>query len=279
MSAGPKFTTWSIDDLLSYAHRRFPAPVIHDTALGEFKEFAPLPNEDPTGAIEKMKHKDLRNLPRINSVAVAAGFHGKYPYADELAAYPYPRVNAYGFRGESRPPADIKHAGGFLPNYTRPEHIAKHEEKVKDAMKGNKFNIEALRKLAEDAVGALNLRSFLQDQFLKGFISTTKSIAIAKHFATSKWVNGAPREGQVDGWVYACLVFGAFDLPPGGDDLPYNEQEMTVPGMIDWENVVACRQVKNEGFFLGPVYMRRSLVSSDVQAARTIWELLSEKRQ
>ena len=57
------------------------------------------------------------------------------------------------------------------------------------------------------------------------------------------------------------------------------EQEMTVAGMIDWEDVVACREVKKTGEFHGPVYMRRFLGRTDKAASMKIWKLLSGKSQ
>jgi len=52
-----------------------------------------------------------------------------------------------------------------------------------------------------------------------------------------------------------------------------------MPGMLDWENVVACRKVRSNGEFEGPVYMKHSLVRSDTKAATEIWHLLSGKSQ
>jgi hypothetical protein len=284
-SAGPKFTSWSIDDLLSYAKGR--APAVRDAALIDFKEFAPDPSfRGPGYKEERMRHKDTRDLPRIDSAGRFAHFAGPYPYANELeeinkGAIPFPRVIAYGFRGETRGPGSIKGAGGFLPNYTRPAHIERHEEKLKKAMNGGKFNVAALRELTEAETGALRLKEFLRDPTFKGFVSTTKSIAIAKHFATSSWnASAVPTDGQVDGWIYACLMIGAFEVPPVGEHAWafMDEQEMTMPGMIDWENVVACRQVRKTGELHGPVYMRPSL-RTDKAAAKTIWRLLSGMRQ
>jgi len=272
MSAGTKFTTWSIDDLLSYANRR--APAVRGAALTDFKELAPNPNF--RGRVEPRRDVDHRDLQLI-----PATLRGplRYPYADELQGVkvkgrPCNRVNAYAFRGESRDPEEIRHVGGFLPNYTRPDHIAQHEKEFREALKGKD---EAQRKRWMDREkGVLNLEEHRGDPAYKGFISTSKSIGIAKKFATTS--------GKGNGWVYACLVLGAFEVPQdGGRTYELCEQELAVPGMIDWENVVACRKVRllgaNSAPFLGPVYMRRSLIQSDLKAARKIWKLLSEKKQ
>src|SRR5262249_7802408 len=133
MATGPKFTSWSIDDLLAYANRR--APAHRDSALIDFKEYAPDAKYDPKGD-RSDEGEDERVLPRIDSV-VAKSFKGSFTYEKELrevnGIIPFERVIAYGFRGETRPPGAVKAAGGFLPNYTRPDHIRKHQEKLKEA--------------------------------------------------------------------------------------------------------------------------------------------------
>jgi hypothetical protein len=288
MSAGPKFITWSIDDLLAYANRR--APALKDPALIGFRACAPNPAYDGKG--DGMSRGDTRQLQYVHSVLAPSFEHFKGGFSEiekkvfyerELEALngiiPFERVIGYGFRGETRPPGVVKGAGGFLPNYTRPEHVRKHDEKLKKAKAAKDLN--ALLECAEAEGGALDLERFIADQTFRGFISTTKSIAIAKNFATSKWAYGMNVPGAVEGWVYACLVVGAFHLPPKGAHswIKFNEQELAMPGMLDWENVVACRQVKRDGEFEGPVYMKPALERTDPKAARKIWKLLSGKSQ
>jgi hypothetical protein len=211
---------------------------------------------------------------------------------------PCERVIGYGFRGDTRPPGEVKGAGGFLPNYTRPAHIKQHAEKVLAALKeaknpgqqgppvltdAGKQKLEQLRKESEG--GALNLTDFITNQEFKGFISTSKSIKVAQAFATSGPIFGgkyAPY--RVPGWVYACFVEGAFHIPRQFDT-PLgliDEQELTMPGLVEWQDVVACREVSKPGTecrFTGPVYMKPSLLEKDWDAAIAIWCLLSGKSQ
>src|SRR5262249_15787151 len=148
-------------------------PAAHSAGLIDFKALAPAPWLKGKG--DEMTHSDQRKLPRINSVA-HAGFAGPYPYETDLTAInggpiTFPRVNAYGFRGETRPRGAIKGAGGFLPNYTRPAHIATHAENYQKAKAAN--DQSALDKWKQAEQGALNLPNFIKDQTFKGFISTT----------------------------------------------------------------------------------------------------------
>jgi hypothetical protein len=292
MSTGLKLTNWSIDDLLAYANWR--APAIRDSALIDFKAYAPLTAYKGKG--DPMRPADMRTLPRIDSAAASSfkGVSAKSPglagewfhYEKDLenvngqGAIPFQRVIAYGFRGETRPPGAVKGAGGFLPNYTRPEHIDKHAQQLKQALAGK--DMDALDTWMEAETGALNLERFIRDQRFKGFVSTSKSVSIAKNFATAKWMpNGAMSAGQVDGWVYACHMLGAFELPPRFSHpwIKFAEQELTMPGMIDWENVVACRRVLRTGEFDGWVYMRPTLPRTDPKAAKKLMKLLSGKSQ
>ena len=133
--------------------------------------------------------------------------------------------------------------------------------------------------------GALDLEKFLRDYDFRGFISVCKSVAIVKHFATFDW---ATDTYDHDGWIYACFVEGGWEIPPVGTytrpsggtfKVPFAEQEITMPGRLDWDDVVGCRQVKQDGMFDGPVYLKPSLETDDPEASRQIYDLLSGKSQ
>ena len=135
----------------------------------------------------------------------------------------------------------------------------------------------------------MNLERFLQDQHHGEFISTSKSVAIARFFATSTWPGGNMKPRSTDGWVYACFVEGAIEIPPAKEykdqngaafSVPFNEQELTMPGMLDWDDVMACRKVRQDGKFTGPVYVRPRLEDGvHHSAAPIIYDLLSGKSQ
>jgi hypothetical protein len=278
MAAKPKFTAWTIDDLLHYATRR--APAFHEPGLQDFQAFEPSAmysyDNDPIMAF------DDRHIEPIKST-LAGPVRGGFTYENELrqlnGIMDYERITAYGFRGDARPPGFVKGAGGFLPNYTRPAHIEQHQEKLRNARRSG--DQTALDEWNEAEGGALNLVKFLEDQTLMGFVSASKSIAIAKRFATSRWVDGLAQSGQVVGWIYACLMVGAIHIPRffRTSRGMMAEQELTMPGMIDWDNVVACREVLHTGMFKGPVYMRRSLQDRDSKPFKKIYKLLSGKSQ
>ncbi|MEP9375854.1 hypothetical protein ABLE91_03995 [Aquabacter sp. CN5-332] len=131
---------------------------------------------------------------------------------------------------------------------------------------------------------ALNLPRFINNQFYGGYCSVSKSYGVAKAFATNAngtVVDGGPRNA---GWVYVCLVEGGFVIPAKGTvvtvgsdtgAIPYNEQEISMPGILEWDDVVACRKVHRTGAFEGRIYIKQSLIMHDIYAAREIFFLLS----
>jgi hypothetical protein len=264
--SGPQLRAFTVDDTVEYLKRRAAvvgAEVV-DGALLDFEEIGP----DPTLGIQEdpASVSDTRRIQHILSTRVIP-HGGRYTYPELTTALPFKRVIAYAFRGDARVPSSIKSAGGFNPNYTRPDQIAK----------------AAAKGAPQDQ--ALNLVDFLKDQFYGGYISVCKSYAVTKAFATGK-AGTTPREA---GWVYVCLVEGGFLIPPAGTikatkkhpeiKILHNEQEISMPGLLDWEDVVACRKVNRKGNFEGNIFMQKSFHRVDPQAKMKIWRLLSGESQ
>ncbi|TCI00976.1 hypothetical protein EJV46_00530 [Roseococcus sp. SYP-B2431] len=263
--SGLRMKGFSVDDAIDYLQRRAAVAGVNvvDGALLDFEEIGP----DPTLRVQEDKayQSDPRMIPYVPAKRNGHGGHFSYP--ELTASVPFPRVLAYGFRGDSRLPSAIKNAGGFNPNYTRPDQIAKA------AAQGN----------AQDR--ALNLPEFLANQFYGGYISVCKSYAVTKAFATG--MGGTTPPGP--GWVYACFVEGGFVIPPAGTipatathpqiKIPYNEQEISMPGLLDWDDVVGCRRVSSNGRFEGNIFLRQTMAQQDPQAAVALWKLLSGETQ
>lgn len=256
--SGLRGADFTVEDVLTYLNKR-SAPIdatVFDGGLLDFQEIGPMPGYEAPYPQDPAAQGDPRLIPYIAS-AKPLPHDPHFAYEAETGAVPFERVVGYGFRGDSRPPSAIKNAGGFLPNYTRPAHIDKHKGKAQDQ--------------------ALNLESFIGNQEYGGYISVTKSVAVAKAFATG--LGGTTDRNA--GWVYACFVEGGFHLPKPGDHawVIYGEQEISMPGVLDWSDIVGCRHVRQDGGFEGNVYLKHSLAHHDPQAAVTIWELLSGRSQ
>src|SRR5262249_40169591 len=116
-----------------------------------------------------------------------------------------------------------------------------------------------------------------------GFISTSKSYAIAKHFVL--------QNSNTGGWIYALFVEGALHLPksktriptPGKSDPVYemfhDEQELAMPGLLEWEDVAGWREIDKDGHFTGNIAMRTKFIDEDPEAMWKIWRLLSGESQ
>ncbi len=276
--SGIRTADWTTDDAIKYLKLNAAQNQIEviDAGLGEFKSLDASEHADKTGE-DTARSGDVRDIAFIKSNKVHGG---RFAYSDVLSSLSIPRVNAYGFRGDSRTPSEIKNAGGFNPNQTRDEQLINAEKDHKDAIKWRKDG----GGMTMNSSTALNLPVFLKNQFLGGFISVTKSIAVAKSFACG--MGGTTSRNP--GWVYACFVEGGFEIPKvdnlitfDGKDVPvpYNEQEIAMPGLIEWEDVVACRAVDRDGWFKGRIFIRQSFYSSDKEAFHQIYRLLNGQSQ
>ena len=271
--SGLQLRGFTVDDTIAYLESRATVvgASVLDGALLDFSEIGP----DPSLAAfeDEARMTDKRDIPCIESNK--ADRHSNiFAYAELTASVPFPRVVTYGFRGDSRTPSAIKNAGGFNPNYTRPDHIAKAEKKV-----------------GQEHDQALNITKFIADQTYGGYISVSKSYAVTKAFATGmggttggKTSFWSKKRERAAGWVYVCFVEGGFNLPPvdkpiGGVTVKFDEQEISMPGSLDWEDVVACRRVSANGNFEGNIFMRQSMALEDPKASVAIWKLLSGETQ
>jgi hypothetical protein len=278
VSFGNKLGAWTIDDLLRFAEP-LKRPGVKPVGLAGFDAVLPNPYYDGLTYAKEQPldtNDDTRNIARIPSVKATQA--GNFSYAHELRNLParFGRYVTYGFRGDTRDPVGLQQ-DKFTPNYTRPKHI---QAKAK-----------AMGVAEKDVQQAepMNLSRFLGNQSLGEFISTSKSVLIARLFATTTWPTHMPDYYSTDGWVYACFVEGAIEIPPMGTytgqdgttkfNVPYNEQELSMPGMLDWDDVVACRRVLIDGRFTGPVYIHPALQDRDRTAAPIIYDLLSGKKQ
>jgi hypothetical protein len=234
------------------------------------------------------------------------------------------RVHAFAYRGDSREPAAVKAHGGLLPSFTRKAEgeFAKKSVvggatpgKVSDLAKlfdelrqasgpraGRQDNLAAYLDLLK-AEKILDLAAYTNDETFRGYLSTSKSTAIAKCFA-NLWVI-PPKPGS--SWCYAVRCNGGYEMKshikgvapdPAGKvviDKPerkklheatnYLEQEIAMPGGIWWDQVVGFRLVDYSGdgqFFAGPVFLREPgywKAKQDEAAFDALFEQLSGAAQ
>jgi hypothetical protein len=209
------------------------------------------------------------------------------------------RVNAYTFRGDTRAPAAIKAAGGFNPPSTRNDKSyvegamfeqfsgymkrrfnltvdkqtfldAYNKTVQNDAAKNVLLNFSIWKALTDQE--AFHVGRMLANEALKGYISTTKAITVAKGFAKS------------GGWVFLTLVRGGFEIPDQRKHIwtaIFGEQEIALPSGLAWADIYGFRQVSPKGpkKFVGPIYFRKGFAVSNPIAFQKAHDLFSGQIQ
>jgi hypothetical protein len=207
------------------------------------------------------------------------------------------RVNGYTFRGDTRDPLTIEKANGFQPPITRTDQqyvdnvifpmfqsymkrrfqmdVSKdqfervYKEKVQPNEKMVLHNFFVWRSMVENE--AYHLGKMLADETLKGYISTSRAVTVAKGFA-----------GEKGGYVYLTLINGGFLVPDKEKHQwtkVFGEQEVALPASVPWSKIFAFRNVGSDGMFTGPVYFRKGFQQRNANAYREAYELLSGKVQ
>lgn len=205
------------------------------------------------------------------------------------------RINCFGFRGDSRDLQQIKDGNGLLAGVTRTDPGV---DKYKDrALVLDTLLLEGSAREYLDGIldlDIMHLGKFTAEKDFKGYVSATKSTAIAKCFANYY----EKVETDLTTYCYAVRCRGGFHLPshvPTGvkknwdtylklihQFVTYAEQEVTVPGAIWWPDIVGMRVIqcnKDCQFFSGPVFLQDYLMGEDNDAFSALFELLSGKSQ
>ncbi|GGF52060.1 hypothetical protein GCM10007301_09410 [Azorhizobium oxalatiphilum] len=267
---GTRNVGFSVDDAIAYLQaraRNVPVPIT-DAALHEFVRVGP----DPAGSVTedhviRSNPGDTRDIPAIRSNRMLND-DGKLAYVTEREGIKLERLIGYGFLGDTRPPNAIREAGGFNPDRVLGASIA--------------------AKSAKDREEAMTHHRLIEGQFAGGYVSLTKSVGLAKGYGIE--LNGlagmtgpAGVAGRRSGWVYACFVEGGFNIAKTDQNrlspASFNEQVLSMPGKLDWDDVVACRRVSRHGTFKGDLFIKRSFYLQDPDACIKVFELLSGRSQ
>jgi hypothetical protein len=197
------------------------------------------------------------------------------------------RLNCYGFRGDKRPAAVIQPTG-FLPGVTRSDAGVDNYKHLAELIESAKWQgAESYQKVMKD-LDIFTLAVYTADANFRGYISTSTSTAIAKHFANAYASKDKPFEPV---YCYAMRCDNAFHLPTevkgawhkwskktdAKNAFVHNaEQEVAVLGGIGWYKVAGMRVIRIDEsgqFFCGPVFMRDMLRQDyQDQLPKTFWQ-------
>ncbi|HEY4354792.1 MAG TPA: hypothetical protein VGN16_03515 [Acidobacteriaceae bacterium] len=214
------------------------------------------------------------------------------------------RVNAYAFRGDKRSPRSIKDAGGFQPPSTRTDK--RYMELI-----ASRFAAYMKKRFNQDVVEAdvvqyirgkgeagrafmeyemwrsilkkeeMHIGRMVADEFLRGYISTSRNVNTAYSFASMTSADGKRQPIYA---VYALHSDGGFLLPPSAQHVhgtKGTEAEIAHPGPLPWNKVVAFRtylalDFNNDRTFQRTkyIFVRKELVRDDPKGAeQVIWAL------
>jgi hypothetical protein len=203
------------------------------------------------------------------------------------------RVSAYVFRGDKRRPTDIRAANGFHPPSSRTDdrYLKLIAERFVQYMKmrysqdvnpdevvgyikgqgpaGRVFvEYECWRATLESE--KFHIGRMVDDEFLRGYISTTRNMSTAACFARNPSADGY----RAPVWaVYALHSEGGFLLPPRAQHVhgsKLNEAEVAHPGPIPWLKVMAFRtgmaldfDDKRTFYKSGVIFVRKGFRAAD----------------
>jgi hypothetical protein len=174
------------------------------------------------------------------------------------------QVNAYVFRGDKRDPSQVKAHGGFQPPSTRTDDsmvkviAARFVQYMKQRFNKDVNEADVIQYIKSQGTSGktfveyeiwrailkgeeMHIGRMVQDEFLKGFISTSRDVKVALGFMAgdSADLKRGPNSG-----VYALHSGLGFLLPPAAENVhgtKATEAEIAHPGPLPWSNVMAFR--------------------------------------
>ena len=249
-------------------------------------------------ANQRIAGTHTKQVQPLDPGALASIPHLKGIATDWKTTESLPRVSAYTFRGDTRAPALIVKDNGFNPPISRTDtyYVDNVVFKYFAGYMKRRYNLDVTKaqfdraykdELPPGTDGRMVLNNFFvwrtlveNEQFhagrmlaceaLKGYISTTRAVAVARGFA------------RAGGWVYLTLVRGGFLIPDKGKTewtKIFGEQEIALPCALPWAEVFGFRQLDVDKNLAGPVYLRKNFEGRNKAAFNEAFELLSGKPQ
>lgn len=140
----------------------------------------------------------------------------------------------------------------------------------------------------------LNIKNMVCDEFLRGFVSTSRSVHVAQSFGNRTSAEGAEKTGGVrDYTIYALHTPNGLLLPPRDaherrsdkhnkqlHEHGYKKEEAEVPhpGFLPWKNVMMFRShafTKNDLTRGEKIYVRKGFAQDDPEGFRMVLAAMS----
>ena len=117
---------------------------------------------------------------------------------------------------------------------------------------------------------AVHLGRMVENECLKGYISTSRSIDRACYFGTNYW--------KKPGWLYITVVHDGFVVPNGlSETWGTTEGEVAQWGPIPAKRIVGFMRLESGGQPTGPIYARRRFRSDEPKAFAAVFDIMSGK--
>jgi hypothetical protein len=208
------------------------------------------------------------------------------------------RTHAVTFRGDTRCPWDvIVKCDGFHPPSSRTDQAYLENVYVEfasylDRRYGRPLTKDAFMKAVNKEAAmpreqrtlvdymmwrkiverdAVHLGRMVENECLKGYISSSRSIDVAMDFASKSLTQ--------PGWLYVTIVHDGFVVPHGlTENWGTNEAEVAQWGPIPSQRVVGFRRVTSNGSPVGPIFMKRRFRMEDPKAFDEVFDVMSGKK-
>ena len=151
------------------------------------------------------------------------------------------RVTAYGFRADSRSPVQIRVDGGFTPNATRDDRrkLAElsHDERM--AQTDSQGRSKPVIASPDSFLDPLSHQADWGSDY-SGYVSFAKNPKKTLPFVSRY----APKDKITTAWIYVVKCRDAIDVAESFHQPRYNENEISVAGGVEWEDIVGWRRIE-----------------------------------
>ena len=266
---GLRTSEFTADDVKAYAKRmiRAGASKLSGDVHGGFEEIRPVATSSASFTAGRLAAPRGSDESPVYGGAITSNVLSKYtpstgelsnpedttfrsPLKDPTTGYVY--TSEYGFRADSRCPADICSLGGMQPNAIRDDkqelrYGPRPVDPGPDATSFARDIFAASLKRWNQRGGKEVLDNYTHQATwgsdYSGYVSVSRSLKVAYRFYLIQKASAQPC--ATAGWIYAARARDAVDVGATFTKPRYNEREISVAGGIGWKDIVGWRKINN----------------------------------